>query len=79
MAILVVDDSKTDRILLTKVLESGRYEVITAVNGKNALEMIRSDAPNMIITDIMMPVMDGFQLCREVKQDPTLMNKPLVF
>ncbi len=79
MAILVVDDSKTDRILLTKVLESGRYEVITAVDGKNALEMIRSDAPNMIITDIMMPVMDGFQLCREVKQDPTLMNIPLVF
>ena len=79
MAILVVDDSKTDRILLTKVLESGRYEVVTAVDGKNALEMVRCDAPDMIITDIMMPVMDGFQLCREVKQDPTLANIPLVF
>ena len=79
MTILVVDDSKADRILLTKILESGGYEVITAVDGKNALEMVRSGAPNMIITDIMMPVMDGFQLCREVKQDPSLMNIPLVF
>jgi len=79
MSIMVVDDSKGDRILLTKVLESGGYEVVTAVDGKNALEMVRSNAPDMIITDIMMPVMDGFQLCREVKQDPTLMNIPLIF
>ncbi|MCG7849649.1 MAG: hybrid sensor histidine kinase/response regulator [ANME-2 cluster archaeon] len=79
MTILVVDDSKADRILLTKILENGGFEVVTAVDGKNALEMIRSDAPDMIITDIMMPVIDGFQLCREVKQDPALMNIPLVF
>ena len=53
MTILVVDDSKADCILLTKILENSGFEVVTAVDGKNALEMIRSDAPDMIITDIM--------------------------
>ena len=67
--ILIVDDNLTNLKLLKLWLKKGEYEVITAENGKIALERTVEEKPDIIISDINMPVMDGFQLCREVKLD----------
>jgi putative nucleotidyltransferase with HDIG domain len=79
MKILVVDDNRDNRDLLETLLSSGGYEVFSAVNGADALEKIRSRHADLIISDILMPVMDGFQFCREVKGDSELKNIPFIF
>jgi CheY-like chemotaxis protein len=77
--ILIVDDNQTDRYMLQTLLRGHGYEVITAANGTEALKSAGHYPPDMIITDIMMPVMDGFALCREWKKDPCLQDIPFVF
>jgi PAS domain S-box-containing protein len=79
MKILVVEDNADSRKLLVKQLRSTGHEVKDAVNGKEALAKALSDPPDMVVTDILMPVMDGFQLCIEWKQNDVLKNIPLVF
>ena len=64
---------------LEALLKEHGYEVLTATNGREALETIKLKKPDLIIADILMPVMDGFQLCRMIKSDPTLRDIPLVF
>jgi two-component system cell cycle sensor histidine kinase/response regulator CckA len=77
--ILVVDDNETDRYMLQVLLTTHGYEVAVATNGAEALEIAKRDQPDMIITDIMMPIMDGFSLCREWKRDAQLHAIPFVF
>lgn len=77
--ILIVDDDKVGRILLETMLKGSGYEVIAAVNGKDALEKALLSKPDMIISDILMPEMDGFQLCREVKTNEELKEIPFIF
>jgi len=77
--ILIVDDQEQNLYLLKSLLEGHGYQVIEATNGAEALESARIDPPNMIITDILMPVMDGFSLCQEWKKDERLKNIPFVF
>lgn len=79
MKILVVDDNEDNRCLLDTLLRKSGYEVVSAGNGVEALERLRKDSFNMIISDILMPVMDGFRLCRECKTDDSLMKIPFVF
>lgn len=79
MKALVVDDDKNNRILLSKILAANGYETIEASNGIEAIRKINGSKPDIIISDIMMPEMDGFQLCRELKKNETLKNIPLVF
>ena len=69
MKILAVDDIKQDRYLLRKLLEGSGYSVETASDGVEALEKARESPPDMIITDVLMPKMDGFQLCRTLKSE----------
>jgi PAS domain S-box-containing protein len=64
---------------LETLLEGNGYEVVSAANGAEALEKAKRLAPDMIISDILMPVMDGFQLCREVKGDDELKDTLFVF
>ncbi len=79
MKILVVDDKEENRYLLETLLTGNGFVTRTATNGKEALELLRSEEVGLIISDILMPVMDGFQLCREVKEDDELAKLPFVF
>lgn len=77
--ILIVDDNKQN-LYMAEVLFSGNgYIVETAVNGKDALEKAYENIPNLILSDILMPGMDGFTLCREWQADENLRNIPFVF
>jgi PAS domain S-box-containing protein len=79
MNILVVDDNEQNCHLLQVFLARKGNAVVTAANGAEALEKARLNPPDLIITDILMPVMDGFSLCREWKQDERLRDIPLIF
>ena len=76
--ILIVDDNLINLKLLEMWLKKGDYEVITAENGKIALERAVGDKPDIIISDILMPVMDGFQLCREIRLDRRIHSTPFI-
>jgi PAS domain S-box-containing protein len=76
---LIVDDNEENLYMLGALLEGHGHKVESALNGAEALEIARRTPPDMIISDIMMPVMDGFTLCREARADDCLKGVPLVF
>ncbi|HUX50508.1 MAG TPA: HD domain-containing phosphohydrolase [Spirochaetia bacterium] len=76
--ILVVEDSLTQSEDLKYLLESKGYHVTVAPNGKEALERASEKHPTMIITDVVMPEMDGYELCRRIKADSSMQNVPVV-
>jgi two-component system alkaline phosphatase synthesis response regulator PhoP len=55
-----------------------RYKIITASNGKDALDKIYSESPDLVILDIMMPEMDGWQVCKKIRQDPLYKNLSII-
>lgn len=79
MKILIVEDNENSRILLESALESNGYYVSTAENGKIALETCKLNKPDLIISDILMPEMDGYALCKAVKNNDDLKSIPFVF
>jgi PAS domain S-box-containing protein len=78
-SILVVDDNPQNLYLLQAILGGRGYRVTEAPNGAEALEKARGERPDLIISDILMPVMDGFELCRRCKCDGLLKDVPFVF
>ncbi len=77
-SLLVVEDSRIQaKILCDKLREAG-YDVRSAENGQIGLEMIRSQRPTLVISDIEMPIMTGYELCRIVKNDPNLRTIPFI-
>ncbi len=79
MRIIVVDDREEERYLAETLLEASGYEVETAANGAEALQELRAGGFDMIVSGVLMPVMDGFQLCQECKRDEELKDIPFVF
>ena len=76
--VLVVDDSLSVRKVVQRALESRRIEVLSAASGNEALEQIARDAPDLIVCDVIMPDMDGYQICDFVKKHATLSRTPVL-
>lgn len=76
--ILVVDDTPSTRELICSYLLKGGYQVIEANNGKEALEKALTQKPEVIVTDVVMPEMNGFELCRSLKKNPLTQNSKIV-
>jgi PAS domain S-box-containing protein len=76
---LVVDDNRANLYMLETMLKGMGWEVTSAENGEDALDKARLNPPDLIVTDILMPVMDGYALCRQWKSDDKLKTIPLVF
>jgi len=78
-SILIVDDTETNLSLVREVLEKEGFRVATAVNGMEALEQTRRRRFDLILLDIMMPVMDGFETCRKLKSAKQTKDIPVIF
>jgi diguanylate cyclase (GGDEF)-like protein len=76
--VLVVDDEKYVVELIRDILETGGYKVIPAYNAKEALEKVYTESPDLILLDILMPKVDGYQVCRQIREDLLLSNIPII-
>jgi twitching motility two-component system response regulator PilH len=76
--VLIVDDSQTLRQMLTELLQNGGLKVVEATNGIEAKEKIQAKVPDLVITDVVMPQMNGYELCRWLKNDPATQNVPIL-
>jgi two-component system cell cycle response regulator DivK len=76
--ILVVEDQEDNRRILRDLLTSADYELIEAVNGEEALAAMAKDRPDLILMDIQLPVMDGYEATRRIKADPASAAIPII-
>lgn len=76
--VLVVDDSITQRQLMSNVLEESGLTVMIATDGVEALEQIKVTQPDIVVLDVVMPRMNGYEVCRKIKSDPGTHNLPVV-
>src|SRR5207302_1214890 len=77
--ILIVDDQRAIAEMMAGVLQGRGYEVLTAFDGETALRQVRTERPDLLVSDILMPGMDGYELCRRVRSDPLTALLPIVF
>jgi DNA-binding response OmpR family regulator len=75
--VLLIDDDKDMRVLTRAVLQMAGHEVIEAEDGEKGLEMLKVDKPDLILLDIMMPGMDGWEVCKRLKADEDLKDIPV--
>ena len=76
--ILIVDDSNLIRSVTAKATEEAGHEPILAINGEDGLEILRSEEIDLIFSDVNMPVMDGIEMVKQIKQDDSLKFIPIV-
>jgi CheY-like chemotaxis protein len=76
--ILVVDDSKTALFMVLTILRKERYELVTAGDGQQALDAARTERPDLILMDVVMPNKTGFEACRELKQRDDTKGIPVI-
>ena len=76
--ILVVDDSRTALFMVTTILRKERYELVTANDGEQALEMAVAEQPDLILMDVIMPRKTGFEACRELKRREDTKGIPVI-
>jgi two-component system alkaline phosphatase synthesis response regulator PhoP len=76
--VLVVDDELYILHILDFSLGAEGYEVITAENGEQAIEKARNEQPDLVVLDVMMPKIDGYEACRKLKQDPEMKDVPVI-
>ncbi len=77
--ILIVDDIPANLMLLFNILQKHHFEILIAENGKEALEMVLGKNPHLILLDVMMPGMDGFEVCQQLKENPKTQDIPVIF
>lgn len=77
--ILLADDEEDIKIVLKMFLESKGYEVVTAFDGLDAIDVTRQEKPDVILLDVMMPIIDGFEVCKKLKADPETAGVPIIF
>jgi len=75
---LVVDDERMNRLLLRRALETEGHVVVEAANGREALERLREDAPDVVLLDLVMPELDGYETLQQIKADPNLAHVPVI-
>jgi twitching motility two-component system response regulator PilH len=76
--ILVVDDSPTERYVLNELLTSNGFQVITAENGEEGVAKARSELPDLILMDVVMPGLNGYQATRTLTRDPATRSIPVI-
>ena len=76
--ILVVDDSPTERLAMTELLTGKGYQVVTAESGEDAIARSKSEKPDLILMDVVMPGQNGFQLTRSITRDPRYAGLPVI-
>lgn len=76
--ILVVDDSRLAQKMIRDRLESAGYTVVTASSGEEALAWLQREVPDLVISDVVMPGIDGYELCRRMRKQPRLANVPVI-
>ncbi|MBV8887664.1 MAG: response regulator transcription factor [Chroococcidiopsidaceae cyanobacterium CP_BM_RX_35] len=79
LTILIVDDDLGTRLSISDYLEMSSYSVLTAVDGQEALSMVEAYHPHLMVTDIVMPRMNGYELVRRVRQHPAFRLLPVIF
>lgn len=77
--ILVVDDSPTSRMFLTQLLRDAGHRLLVAGDGAEALALVRAEHPDVVITDVLMPLMDGYEFARQLRADPSIARTPIIF
>jgi DNA-binding NtrC family response regulator len=77
--VLLVDDQRENLDVLVSILKPQGYDIRVALNGAAALDLVRRFVPDLILLDVMMPEMDGFETCRQLQADPTMRATPVVF
>jgi len=78
MTILIADDNAFSRELMRELLEASGHMILEAVNGRNALDLIRGCVPDLVFLDLQMPLQNGFSVIRELRNDSLLRNLPVV-
>jgi len=76
--ILIADDEASLRLLVKATLSIKKYTIIEATNGKDALVLVKQVNPSLVLLDVMMPHLTGFQVCSEMKKDPIIKNIPVI-
>lgn len=76
--ILLVEDNEMNRDMLSRRLKRKGYEVVMALDGKEGVDMARSEAPGLILMDMSLPVLDGWEATRQIKADPEMRNIPVI-
>jgi twitching motility two-component system response regulator PilH len=76
--VLIVDDSMTQRQLMSRVLEQFGLTVLIATDGVEAWDQLQHAHPDIVVLDIIMPRMNGYEVCRKIKTDPSMQNLPVV-
>lgn len=76
--VLVVDDSPTERFFIADILGKGGYRVIVAANGEEAVKKARSESPRVVVMDVVMPGLSGFQVTRALRRDPATEKIPVI-
>ena len=76
--VLIVEDSATNRLLLRTRLNQDYYDVVEAENGEQALELVAAEKPDIVLLDVLMPGIDGYEVCRRLKSSPETLHVPVV-